>query len=230
MPFTHKSASYAPLPVKNPFNDSGDRAYGELLFIEQGRSKFYLRVFGFGSLALFAVTIYLFWYAVSLQRTVPILVNVMPSGEAAYLGEVKDTGRFEIPEAAVFWQVRSFVSNVRSIPADPYVLDNNIRVCYSMITTNYDRIFTATLRASSPYPMVGKVRRSVEFESTLHITGSSYQVDWVEFSVESGSSSVSSRKMRGLLTIMFIAPSPSAPWVKDNPLGIFIDAFDWTEI
>jgi len=229
MPFSHKSTVYEPLHIKSPFTDSGDRAYAELLLFEQKRSKFYLRVFGFGSLALFAVTLCLFHYAVSLQRTVPILVNVMPTGEAQYLGEVKDTGQFQVPDASIYYQVRRFVSNIRSISADPYVLNANILECYSMVTTNYERTLTNMLRANSPFPLVGKIRRTVEFESVLHITGSSYQVDWVETSVEPGGSPVS-RKMRGLLTVTFITPSPAASWIKDNPLGIFIDACEWTEL
>ena len=229
MPAEHKSTTYKPLSVKNPFNESGDKAFAELLWVEQSRSKFYLRVFGFGSLGLFVITLILFFYAVSLQRAVPFLVNVMPSGEATYLGEVRQTGQFQIPEAAVFYQVRKFISNIRSIPADPQVLYSNINDCYSMITTTYDPTLTRILRANSPFPLVGKVRRTVEFESTLRITGNSYQVDWVETSAEPGGSPVS-RKMRGLVTILFITPNPSNDWIKVNPLGIFIDACEWTEL
>ena len=229
MPAPNKSTTYKPLPVKNPFCRTGDEAFAELLQVEVKRSWFYLRVFGFGSLGLFAVTLVLFFYAVSLQRAVPILVNVMPSGEASYLGEVRQTGQFQIPEAAIFYQVRRFISNIRSISADSQVLYNNINDCYSMITTTYEPTMTRMLRANSPFPLVGKIRRSVEFESTLRITGNSYQVDWIETSVEPGGSPVN-RKMRGLVTIIFITPNPSSDWIKVNPLGIFIDACEWTEL
>jgi type IV secretion system protein VirB5 len=229
MPFNHKSTVYKSSPVKNPFNASGDEAYAELLWKEEKRSMFYLRVFGFGSLGLFAITLVLFFYAVSLQRTIPILVNVMPSGEAAYLGEVRQTGQFQVPEAAIFYQVRKYISNIRSISTDPQVLYNNINDCYSMVTSSYESILTRMLRANSPFPLVGKIRRSVEFESTLRITGNSYQVDWIETSVEPNGAPVS-RKMRALVTVTLLTPDQAQNWIRVNPLGIFIENCEWTEI
>jgi len=227
MPAPHKSTTYKPLPVKNPFNDSADRAFGEVLLRERKRADFFARLFVFGTLPLFAITLALFFYAVSLQRTIPVLINVMPSGEATFLGEVRQTGQFQIPEAAIFYQVRKFITNIRSISIDSQVLYNNINECYAMATSTYEPIMTRMLRANSPFPLVGKIRRTVEIESTLRITGNSYQVDWIETSVEPGGSPVS-RKMRGLLTVSLI--SPESTFTKENPLGIFIDACEWTEI
>ena len=229
MPAEHKSTVYKSGVVPNPMLEGQDRAYGDLLQHEMARSSFYLKIFGFGSLGLFAITLVLFFYAVSLQRNVPILINVMPTGEAAYLGEVRQTGQIQVPEAALFYQVRKFISNIRSISTDSQVLYNNITDCYSMVTSTYEPIMTRMLRANSPFPLVGKIRRTVEFESTLRITGNSYQVDWLETSVEPGGFPVS-RKMRGLLTIMIIAPDATKDWIKTNPLGIFIDACEWTEL
>ena len=229
MPFNHKSTFYVPKKIKNSFDLGGDGAFTDFYMAEKKRADFCLHLFVFGSLGLFAVALGLFFYAVSLQRTVPILINVMPSGEAAYLGEVRQTGQIQIPEAAIFYQVRKFISNIRSISVDPYVLNNNILECYAMVTSNYDPILTRMLRANSPFPLVGKIRRTVEIESTLRITGYSYQVDWAESSVEPGGSPVV-RKMRGLVTLTFIEPDASKDWIKTNPLGIFIDACEWTEL
>ena len=229
MPAPHKSTVYQPLNVKNPMGIDGDKAYADLLLIEQKRSSFYLRFFGLGSLGLFTISLVLFFYAVSLQRDVPILINVMPSGEASYLGEVRSNGQFQVPEAAIFYQVRKFISNIRSISIDPQVLYNNINDCYFMASSNYEPIMTRMLRANSPFDLFGKLRRSVEFESVLRITGSSYQVDWVETSIAPGGAPVS-RKMRGLLTITLVTPDSTKDWIKTNPLGIFIDACDWTEL
>ena len=229
MPAEHKSTVYSPLKVKNPLNKSGDEAFADLYLKSEKRASNYFKFFVLGSLPLFVISLILFFYAVSLQRTIPFLVNVMPSGEASYLGEVRQTGQFQTPEAAIFYQVRKFITNIRSIPADPYVLNNNILECYSMVTSTYDPILIRMLRANSPFPLVGKIRRTVEIESTLRITGNSYQIDWTETSVEPGGSPVS-RKMRGLVTLVFITPDPTKDWIKTNPLGIFIDACEWTEL
>jgi type IV secretion system protein VirB5 len=181
---------------------------------------------GISCVSLFLASLVLFYISLSRQDIIPVLVNVLPSGESAYIGEVRQA-QFQVPEAAIFYQVRKFISNIRTIPVDPYVLNTNINECYAMITSSYEIIFTPNLRANSPFPLVGKIRRSIEIESTLRITGNSYQVDWTESTFESGGNP-SRVKMRALVTVRLITPDPS--FIKDNPLGIFIEACEWTQI
>jgi type IV secretion system protein TrbF len=226
MPATHKPTAYRPPPIQHPFYQGQDKAFGSILEDTQKTKNFVLYVVGGGSLVLFAAAVILFLVSLSRQHTVPVLVNVLPSGESSYLGEVKQA-EFQVPEAAIFYQVRKFITNLRTIPVDPYVLSANINECYAMITSSYEKIFTPSLRANSPFPLVGKIRRSIEIESTLHITGNSYQVDWTESTFESGGNP-SRVKMRALITLRLIAPDPS--FIKDNPLGIFIEACEWTQL
>jgi type IV secretion system protein VirB5 len=226
LPAPHKPTTYRTEPVTNPFLQGQDKAFGFVLEDSIKDKNFFMYVMGVGSLVLFAASLVLFYVSISRQDIIPVLVNVLPSGESAYLGEVKQA-EFQAPEAAVFYQVRRFVVNLRTIPVDPYVLNTNINECYAMITSSYEQIFTPILRANSPFPLVGKVRRSVEIESTLHITGNSYQVDWIESTFESGGNP-SRVKMRALVTVRLITPDPS--FIRDNPLGIFIEACEWTQI
>jgi len=226
LPAPHKSTTYKPQESPNPFCQGQDKAFGFILENEIKSRKWWQYFVGVSCVVLFAGALALFYLSISKQQVIPVLVNVLPSGESAYLGEVKQA-EFQVPEAAIFYQVRKFIYNIRAIPADPYVLNANILECYSMITSSYEKIFTPNLRANSPFPLVGKVRRSVEIETALHITGNSYQVDWVESTFESGGSPAKA-KMRALVTVKLIAPDPS--FIKDNPLGIFIEACEWTKI
>ena len=227
MPAVHKSTTYKPGPVPNPFHQGGDRAYADILLHSQKNENWWKYVVGIGSLVLFAVSLVLYFVSISRQQTVPVLVNVMPSGESSYLGEVRNSGDLNVPEAAITFQIRKFITNIRSISAGSQVLYNNINECYAMVSSTYGPIMTHMLRTNSPFPLVGKIRRTVEIESILHITSNSYQVDWAESSIEPNGTP-STRKMRGLLTIKLIPPEPS--FIKDNPLGIFIEACEWTEI
>jgi type IV secretion system protein VirB5 len=227
MPATHKSITYKSGDAPNPFQKGGERAYTDLFFEAQKRARFLLFVIAPGSLLCFAISLALFNVSISRQQKIPILLNVMPSGEAAYLGEVREAGEIRVPEAAIFYQLRKFITNYRSISIDYQVLFNNIKECYSMISGSYEPIFTRVLDANNPFPLLGRVRRGVEIESILRITGDSYQVDWIETSIEGGNTPAS-RKMRALLTVRIIPPDPS--FIKTNPLGIFIEAFEWTEL
>ena len=187
MPASQKPTVYSPTPPANPMLMQG-KAVGDILAESRRRSNFSFYFFGIGGYVLFAVSLDLFYFAISMQTTVPVLVNVMPTGEASFLGEVRQTGEINVPESAILYQIRRFISNIRSIPADAQVLFNNIEECYSKVTNTYEPHMTRHLRANSPFPLVGKIRRTVEIESTIRITGSSYQVDWIEVSVEPGGS------------------------------------------
>ena len=223
----HKSTTYKPIPFVNPFKEGQDSAYGDILLDKMNEMKWWRKFIGIGFIVLFTISLIFFFYAISMQHTVPVLVNVMPTGEATFLGEVRQSGQIQVPEQAILFQIRTFINNIRSISIDPQIVYNNIDVTYSMVTSSYATILTNMLRANSPFLLVGRVRRTVEIESIIRITGYSYQVDWIETSVEHGGQPVN-RRFRGLVTIRLIPPT--ADVIRNNPLGIFIDAFEFTEL
>jgi type IV secretion system protein VirB5 len=224
MASTHKKSSYKPLDVPNPFQQGQDRAYGDILLHSMNenisrRRKSWINVF------LFAVSLILFFAAVSQQKTVPVLINVMPSGESQYLGEVRQSGSIQVPEAAIHFQIRAFISNVRSVSTDYQVIYNNIDDCFQMVTSTYQPVMRQMLINNSPFDLYGKIRRSVEFESVLNVTGHSYQVNWSETVIESNSSPKIT-KYRAVITVRLITPTDAT--IKRNPLGIYIENFEMT--
>jgi type IV secretion system protein VirB5 len=178
----HKSAVYKDTETPNPFRDGQDKAYADILMDKMKKTSRW-RLTAYGSLALFAISLMLFNLAVKRQQTVSVLINVMPSGETQYLGEVRQS-QTETPEAAVIYQVRKFITNLRSVSTDYQVVYNNIDECYAMITSAYEPVMTRALRASPPFDLVGKTRRSLEIESIIKVTAGTYQVDWTETSSE----------------------------------------------
>ena len=145
----HKSTNYKPGDLPNPFQEGQDRAYGDILLDKMKETRWWRTFVGIGSLVLFAIALILFAYALSRQQIIPVLVNVMPTGEASYLGEVRQSGELQVPEAAILFQVRKFIGNLRSVSIDSQVLYNNINECYSMITGTYEPIMTRMLRSNS---------------------------------------------------------------------------------
>jgi type IV secretion system protein VirB5 len=213
--------------IPNPFREGQDKAYADLLLDKQKEMKWWRGIIGVGFLLLFMISLFFNVHAVSQQKTVPVLVNVMPSGEAQYLGEVRQNAALTVPEAAVQYQVRKFITNLRSVSTDPQVLYNNIDECYAMITNRYEPIMTRSLRGNSPFDLVGKTRRSVEVESVLKITGSSYQVDFFEVSTDNQGARRTAR-FRALATVILLPVGDDA--IKKNPLGIYIENYEVTEL
>jgi len=228
MPAPHKSTVYKPLDVPNPFREGQDKAYADILLDKMKEMKWWRGVIGIGILGLSFLNLVFFIIALSTQKTVPVLVNVMPTGEAAYLGEVRQNASAqEVPEAAILFQVRKFITNIRSISTDAEVLYNNIDDCYYMVTGAYEPVMTRMLRSNSPFEQVGKIRRTLDIKSVLRTTGNSFQIDWKEISIDP-SGSTRNKEMRALVTVKIIPADPS--FIKKNPLGIFIDNCEWTEL
>jgi type IV secretion system protein VirB5 len=226
MASTHKSTNYKPIEIENPFRQGSDKAYSDLLMDKILEMRWWRNIVGGGVLLMFIITFIFFVYTVSLQRTVPVLVNVMQNGEAEYLGAVKQTKTIEVPEAAIQYQARRFINNLRSISTDPQVLYNNIEDCYAMVTVSGEKVMTKELRADSPFEVVGKKRREVRIESTLKITDSTYQIDWNEVTMETGMTSQSRARLRALVTVKLLPTTDKT--IQRNPLGIYIDSYSIT--
>ena len=227
MPPIHKKTTYNPLKdVKNPFRVGQDKELADLLWDKFKEAQRW-RLVGIGSLILNAFSLVLYRQSINLQQTVPVLVNVMPSGEAQYLGEVRQSGAMQVPEAAIQYQVRKFITNLRSVSTDRQVVFDNIDVCYAMITQSYDPIMTRMLRENSPFDLVGRIRRTVVIESVLNATTRTYHINWTETIIDTSSSQRSVR-MRAVVTIRLIQPTSQT--ISKNPLGIYIENCEMTEL
>jgi len=225
MPAPHKSTVYKPIDVENPFRKGQDKAYADILFDKMQEMKWWRLIIGSGILFLSFLNLLLFFSTASRQQTVPVLVNIMPTGEAQYLGEVRQA-QLQVPETAIVFQVRKFITNLRSISTDSQVLFNNIDETYAMVTANYEPHMTRMLRGNSPFELVGKVRRGVEIESIIRITQDTYQVDWIDVVLD-GTSRKNTR-MRALVTIVLLPVTAES--ARRNPLGIYIDNMEMTEL
>jgi len=225
MAATHKSTVYKPLNIGNPFREGQDKAYADILFDKMKEMRWWRGIVGVGILAISVANFMLFFSTANRQQTVPVLVNVMPSGEAQFLGEVRQ-GQIQVPEAAIVFQIRTFITNLRSVSTDPQVLYGNINEAYAMVTASYEPVMTRMLRANSPFDLVGRVRRSVEIESIIRITQDTYQVDWIDAAFD-GTSRRNTR-MRALVSIRLLPVTDQT--VRHNPLGIYIDNMEMTEL
>jgi len=226
MPATHKNKIYKTLDLSNPFQKGQDKAYADILLHVTKEVNLWRRL-TIVHILLFAVALILFFVSISQQKTIPVLVNVLPSGESQYLGEVRQNGSIQVPDAAILFQIRTFISNIRSISTDYEVVYNNIDDCFQMAAANYAPVMRQFILDDSPFDLIGKIRRSVDIESVLHVTGHSYQVNWSETVIEP-SSNPKKTKYRAVVTIRLINPTDAT--IKRNPLGIYIENFEMAEL
>jgi type IV secretion system protein VirB5 len=221
-----KVEKYKVLTIDNPFGRA-DVVYTDII-TDARREKRRWQNVGLFSLVFFLASFYVMYRAVSLQRTVPVLITLSEWGEATYKGAVNtESSRLrEVPETAVQYQVRDFITKLRTIPLDGEVLYRDIARCYEMVTAACEKKMTLALREQDPFGVIGKQKRNVTIESVLKLSSSTYQVDWIETESAPGSTTSVRYRVRGVVTVELLTPSEEKR--VNNPLGIYIADYDMT--
>jgi len=226
MPATHKRQFFKALEIKNPFHEGQDRAFGDLLYDKIKEAQLWRRL-TLIIIGLSVINLIFFIVSVNQQKTVPVLVNVMPSGESQYLGEVRQGSGIQVTDASIHFQIRSFITKLRTVSTDYQVVYDNIDDCFIMVTADYQNILRQKLFDDSPFVLVYRIRRTIDIESILHITGRSYNVNWTEYIIDTQNNQRTVR-MRAVITIRLIQPTDAT--IRRNPLGIYIENFEMTEL
>lgn len=169
-------------------------------------------------------------WAVRLPKTVPLVITVSDWGEARYAGAASNYSwnGMKVPDIAIEYQLRKFVTNRFAIPYDPHVLRENLRDCYSALTGASASKLSSEIRADNPMDECGKRIVKAEVETVLRLSAQSYQVDFITTAQEASGRTTERRRMRGVLAVKLMQPADEDQTL--NPLGIYITDFDFTEI
>lgn len=188
------------------------------------------KIFAWTSCVGFIISLLICFYAVNLPKQVPLVITVSDWGEAKYVGNISRLNYqgLKVPSVAIEYQIRKFVSNFFEIPSDSAVLKKNLRDCYASVDTATAEKLSNILREDNPLKNVGKTFRTIEIESVLKLTDSSYQADFVISDKDKAQSRVNKRRYRGIVSIKLLEPAKDDMIL--NPLGIYITDFEFKEI
>ena len=197
---------------------------------ERKKSENKWKFFAYVSLGGFVLSLIIMVWAINLPKSVPVLVSLSDFGEAKYIGEVNriNYSGIKIPEIAIEYQIRKFVTNKYTIPGDAEVLRNNLIDCYSCLTRDTSSKLSTELKEHNPIKDVQNIRRKVEIESVLKTSKNSYQVDFTITQTSPNEGSKVVIRMRGIVTVVLLEPADDDKIL--NPLGIYFNAYDFTEI
>ena len=187
------------------------------------------RIFAIASFGMLVLAVGVAIWAVSLPRSVPWVITVSDFGEATYVGPVTKlsyTG-LKVPQVAIDYQMRQFVTKRFSVPADSAILRQNLTDVYRMLTQETSAKLTEEIKAGNdPRKMFGKELVTVEVQTILKLSEQSYQLDFFVTSTSLGGKVNYKDHMRGVLKVSML--EPSADEQKSNPLGIFFSGYDFT--
>ncbi|WP_257549261.1 conjugal transfer protein TrbF [Sphingopyxis sp. DBS4] len=161
----------------------------------------------------------------SLQsRVVPYVVEVDRLGEARAVAPAVTGYRPTDPQIA--WHLGRFVANVRARSLDPVLMRENWLSAYDFATDRAALFLGEYARAADPFADVGRRTVSVQVTSVVRASDTSFQVKWTEREYERGSLSGTSR-WTAMLGVK-LRPPRSAETLRKNPLGLYVDAIDWS--
>lgn len=182
------------------------------------------RLMAFGCLILTAgTTAALAWQSLQ-SRVVPYVVEVDRLGEAHALRPAETDYRPTDPQIA--WHLSRFITSIRSVSLDPVLMRRDWLEAYDFATKRGAQFLGEYARSAAPFANVGERTVSVQVTSVVRASDKSFQVKWTETYYERGSQAGNSR-WTAILTVV-TRPPRSADVLRKNPLGIYVDAIDWS--
>ncbi|MBB4955995.1 type IV secretion system protein VirB5 [Agrobacterium vitis] len=183
------------------------------------------RLMAFGSLALSAgLSAALVWQSLS-GSVVPWVVQVDKLGQAQAVAPA--TADYQPNDAQIAFYLARFVEQVRSIPADAIIVRQNWLRAYDFTTQAGALALNDYARANDPFGKVGKQQVAVEVSSVIRASPSSFRVAWIERRYQDGSLA-STERWSAILTVA-VQPPRDADTLRKNPLGIYINAINWSK-
>ena len=182
------------------------------------------RAMAFGSLILSAG----FATALVLQSArgtvVPWVVQVDRFGQAQSVAPAVADYRPTDPQIA--FHLGRFIEQVRAIPADAIIVRQNWLRAYEWTTDRGAAALNDYARANDPFTKVGRQQIAVEVSSVIRASPDSFRVAWTERRYENGQLADTTR-WTAILTIV-IQPPRDAERLRANPLGIYVNAINWS--
>jgi type IV secretory pathway TrbF-like protein len=183
------------------------------------------RLIAFGNLFLAAgLACGLLWQAARGTVT-PWVVEIDKLGQAQAVAPA--IGEYQPTDPQIAWHLARFIANVRSISADPVIVRQNWLAAYDFVTDKGAVALNDYARANDPFSKVGKIEMAVEISSVIRASSDSFRVAWIERRYENASLAATEH-WTAILTIVIDTPH-NAERLRKNPLGIFVNAINWSK-
>ncbi len=183
------------------------------------------RLMAFGCLALSTgLSGGLLWQSMQ-SRVTPYVVEVDRLGEARAVAPADRDYRPTDPQMA--WHLGRFITDVRSVSLDPVLMRQNWLAAYDFVTPRGAKFLNEYARDADPFGEVGARTVSVQVTSVVRASDRSFQVKWTESAYDRGSLAGTSR-WTAILSVV-TRPPASAETLRKNPLGLYVDAIDWSQ-
>lgn len=182
------------------------------------------RFMAFGSLILSAGFASALVWQSARGTVVPWVVQVDRLGQSQAVAPAVADYRPTDPQIA--WHLARFIEQVRSIPADAIIVRQNWLRAYDFTTDRGAMALNDYARSNDPFTKVGTQQIAIDVSSVIRASPDSFRVAWTERRYQDGSLAETSR-WTAILTVV-VQPPRDAERLRKNPLGIFVNAINWS--
>lgn len=223
MPFRRAVQRYARTPEpETPYQRAG-QLWDERIGSARVQARNW-RLMAFGCLALATgLSTALVWQSMQ-SRVVPYVVAVDRLGEPQAIAPAAKGYNPTDPQIA--WFLARFVSDIRARSLDPVLMRENWLQAYDFASKRGAIFLGDYARGANPFADVGDRTVSVQVTSVVRASPTSFQVKWAESAWQRGSLAGTSH-WTAVVTIT-LQPPKDADTLRKNPLGLYVDAIDWS--
>jgi type IV secretion system protein VirB5 len=182
------------------------------------------RLMAFGSLILSgSLACGVVWQSTQ-SRVTPYVVEVDRLGEPRAVTEAESSYHPTDPQIA--WHLSKFIRDIRQVSLDPVLMRADWLSAYDFTTQRGSQFLGDYARAAAPFAHIGERTVSVQVTSVVRASDRSFQVKWSETAYDRGSLAGTSH-WTAILTVV-LKPPATADVLRKNPLGLYVDAIDWS--
>jgi len=173
------------------------------------------------------------WFRVlSIQREIPIVIEVNELGRAKYIGNIGSAAYLQgytVKDYMIESVLRDFIAYSRNIYADQEVMSKNYQQAAAWCSNELKLKLRDDLVAEDPFSLIGRIKRTVSIESGIKITNASWQYDWFDVTSDIYGKEISKLRYRGMFTVAIKEPQTENERFN-NPLGIYIIDYNISKI
>jgi type IV secretory pathway TrbF-like protein len=187
----------------------------------------------FATLVPLLVSIALAGYLGAQPKAVPHVIEVDRIGAAHYRGPAGESAKtYAASDRAIRYHLRTFVTELRSVSSDAAIITSNIVEAWNWSTPAAQNIINKHVREKDPYKRSVEERVSVDVQSLLALSRDSWQVDWKETRFDAQGVELDTLTWRGTFRLVFRLTDTGVTeeMLEKNPLGLYIDYFDWARL
>lgn len=222
-PFKRPTTHYGKTPEPETPYQKAAQIWDERIGSARVQAKNW-RYMAFGSLILSAGFAGALVWQSARGTVVPWVVEVDNLGQAQTVAAAVADYRPTDPQIA--FHLGRFIEQVRAIPADAIIVRQNWLRAYDWTTDRGAAALNDYARANDPFSRVGRQQVAVEVSSVIRASPDSFRVAWSERHYENGQLSTTER-WTAILTIVIQTPR-DAERLRANPLGIYVNAINWS--